>query len=349
MDGEEPEKRHGIRDSLLDRAAFALLDGKQQAIPELLASLKRLQHCAHPGCEQPLDHLDGYYRRARDYPDQRMLARSHRRLQTRTGINRDWGVVEDSILYNREVFEEGMFFWGELLFPDEDERLLRQVKNLLDEAALWESKDERKEKAGLLRVGTGRSRGLGCVETIVVDAGRESKEDFRQQLASFDDVLRSRAAEFKAQAPHAFYFAVTLNSATILRDAFLRYQQSLDAATLAECLCAALVRTRHMQDPETLATLQKRPPWTLRLLYQATGLQRISGWNELWGTPRPDDYALEMGSTFLFASSCGPDDEQGQLLDALYELEESGIGDRRAEGFGRISISDPFHLEGEQR
>src|SRR5216683_1088194 len=35
VDGEEPEQRHGIRDSLLDRAAFALLDGERQAIPAL--------------------------------------------------------------------------------------------------------------------------------------------------------------------------------------------------------------------------------------------------------------------------------------------------------------------------
>ena len=29
-------------------------------------------------------------------------------------------------------------------------------------------------------------------------------------------------------------------------------------------------------------------------------------------------------------------------------LKKQGIGRRRAEGFGRIRISDPFHLEGEQ-
>ncbi len=32
---------------------------------------------------------------------QRMKAKVETRLQTRTGINREWGVVEERILYNR--------------------------------------------------------------------------------------------------------------------------------------------------------------------------------------------------------------------------------------------------------
>ncbi len=58
-----------------------------------------------------------------------------------------------------------------------------------------------------------------------------------------------------------------------------------------------------------------------------------------------NEYAIEAGSTFLFACSRELDDT---LMQALYSLEEEGIGRRRSEGFGRICISDPFHLEGEQ-
>ena len=349
--GEEPDERHGIRDSLLDRAAFALLEGRSHDIPALLESLKHLQNCAHPGCGQPLDHVDGYYRRVREEQSQRMQAKSHRRLQTRTGINREWGVVEENILYNREVFDEGALFWGEVLFPDEQESaakdsLSEKMRTLLKEAAPWHTGDGREAKTGVLRIGTGRSRGLGSVEANPKDGWRESKEDFRKRLVLFDDALRSRAAEVKAQAPHAFYFAVTLDSVAILRDTFLRYQQSLDPVTLAAILRDALVRVRRIEDKETPAAPDKGPPPKLTLLYQTSGLQQVSGWNELWGTPRPVDYALEAGSVFLFASTSDLDD---QLLDALEALEEEGIGDRRAEGFGRISVSDQFHLEREQR
>jgi CRISPR-associated protein Csx10 len=32
-------------------------------------------------------------------------------------------------------------------------------------------------------------------------------------------------------------------------------------------------------------------------------------------------------------------------LKALFELEEAGVGRRKAEGFGRICVSDQFHQE----
>jgi CRISPR-associated protein Csx10 len=89
------------------------------------------------------------------------------------------------------------------------------------------------------------------------------------------------------------------------------------------------------------------------LLYQNAERRRINGWNELWGTPRESEYALETGSVFLFALKAQAGDDQTQqeerkeeLLRQLWKLEEEGIGQRRAEGFGRVCISDPVHLEG---
>jgi len=58
--------------------------------------------------------------------------------------------------------------------------------------------------------------------------------------------------------------------------------------------------------------------------------------------PRTKEIAIETGSVFLFATNDVPDDA---LWRALFDLEETGVGRRRAEGFGRICVSDPFHLE----
>lgn len=77
------------------------------------------------------------------------------------------------------------------------------------------------------------------------------------------------------------------------------------------------------------------------LVYQATSTKRVTGWNELWGTPRTNEYAIDTGSVFLFASTVEMND---QLCEALFKLEEDGIGERKAEGFGRVRVSDPFHL-----
>jgi len=328
------EKRHGIRDSLLDWAIFSLLNDERQAIPALLAPLKTHTTCKHDNCQQAMDHVAGYYRCARPDPrhdaTQRMKAKIHTHLQTRTGINRSWGVVEESILYNREVFDEDMRFWGEVIFPNEpdepytpNEPYTSSNPNSL--VSIFAAFVEEAEKEDVIRVGTGRTRGLGRVSIKVFDGKRQELASFRKKLVNFDATLQKQAQEADVQALDSFYFAITLNSPTILCDTFLRYRTTLDAATLVRLL--------------------ERPDDRFTRIYQATTTQRITGWNELWGTPRTNDHALEMGSTFLFACSHMLDDE---LLQALYTLEETGLGQRRTEGFGRICISDPFHLEGEQ-
>jgi len=321
--GEDPnEKRHGIRDSLFDWASFSLLSNEQHPIPTLLAVLEAHQECTYENCTQIMDHTAGYYRRDRSNPKQRMMARAETHLQTRTGINRSWGVVEEGILYNREVFDEAMRFWSELILPDE---LADPFIQFLDEAVTED----------VIRIGTGRTRGLGRVEVgikrpqepgiTLPEAKREDLACFEQRLKCFNDALQMQAQEAGVKALDSFYFAITLRSATILCDAFLRYRTTLDAATLG----------RELEEPSD----------TFKTIYQATEIQRITGWNELWGTPRPNDHALAMGSTFLFACTRQLD---AKLLQALYTLEETGLGRRRAEGFGRICISDPFHLEGVQ-
>jgi len=317
------EERHGIRDSLLDWAVFSLLDKEQSSTSKLLVPLSGHAFCTQ--CKRPMDSINGYYRRARSDPRQRMKAQVNTLLRTHTGINRDWGIVEEGILYNREVFEQGMPFWGEVILPDD---LATTFKEFVEEA----------DAEDIIRMGTGRTRGMGRVniqvarETMEVVGGRARNiESFKNRLISFDKAMRKRAQEAKVTNLAPFYFAITLRSASILCDPFLRYRRTIDGAVLGELLNSSTI--------------------TFSRVYQSTGVQRITGWNEVWGTPRTNDYAIEVGSTFLFACSFKPDDtliSDDTLTQALYRVEEEGIGRRRSEGFGRIYISDPFHLEGEQ-
>lgn len=231
------------------------------------------------------------------------------------GINRVWNTVEEGILYNREVIDEKMCFWGEVILPDE---LYKPFWEFLTEAI-----DE-----DVIRMGTGRTRGLGRVEIPKdpLPARVENLASFTQRLESFNDIFQGQATKAEVTELDPFYFAITLRSPTILRDAFLRSCSTLDGATLA----------RELQLPEKEKLFKS--------IYQAKEVQRIYGWSELWGTPRPHDYALAAGSTFLFACT-RPFPE---LIQKLYALAEMGTGLRSMEGFGRVSISDPFHLEGEQ-
>jgi len=323
---KDTDERHGVHDSLLDWVIFSLLDAQGADPATLLTALEHQRICPYAGCQRPLDRAEGYYRSSPYDSQLRMAASSRTRLQTRTGINRDWGVVEEGIFYNREVFDEGMVFWGELLFPDErhlsqEQQVLSRFLRLIQEA--------NKEKPGLISIGTGRSRGLGRVyvnpdqeQGELVEEERETLPAFQKRLETFNAVLQDHAAKRGVRKGDAFYFAITLSSAAILRDSFLRYQKTLDAATLGQLLRPA--------------------PGMFTQIYQATGLQRIAGWNDLLGTPRSNDYALEAGSVFVFASHTQPDK---QLFQALHTLEETGLGLRRTEGFGRICISDIFHHE----
>ena len=105
---------HGVRDTLIDWALFQLTHSDQRR----LAILQDRKICH---CKERMDHFDGYYRRNKNEPQQMIAAQpdSYTRLQTHTGIHRGSGTVQDGILYNRQVFEEGMQFWGEVIFPDD--------------------------------------------------------------------------------------------------------------------------------------------------------------------------------------------------------------------------------------
>ncbi len=325
-DKDEDEERHGVRDALLDWAMFKLSESSEeidsQAVARLIGELKAHKSCHQPRvtriCLEAMDEMEGYYRREDDEPYHMIAAESTHssmRLQTYTGINRELGTVEEGILYNREVFEEGSRFWGVAKLPD-DEKLVDKFKKLICEA----------NKEGLLRVGTGRTRGLGKVKIVTntQSNGNEMFDAFKARLLKFQQALEKRAQAKGVQLSHPFYFTLTLHSPLILADESLRYRGRIDG--------------------ETLAKEAGLPEGSLRLLYEAAGGQRIAGWNELWGMPRTAEYAIDSGSVFLFASALQVEDA---WLERLFALEEAGMGRRRAEGFGRVCFSDPFHLQEE--
>lgn len=64
--------------------------------------------------------------------------------------------------------------------------------------------------------------------------------------------------------------------------------------------------------------------------------QTIGGFNRKWGLPLPQSPTVQMGSVFVYdAPSC--------KIAKLHELEAQGIGERRAEGFGRVTVN--WHVE----
>lgn len=64
----------------------------------------------------------------------------------------------------------------------------------------------------------------------------------------------------------------------------------------------------------------------------------IGGFNRKWGLPLPQALTVQMGSVFVFDK---PNCDESKLR----QLEEQGIGERRAEGFGRVAVN--WHTEPE--
>lgn len=68
----------------------------------------------------------------------------------------------------------------------------------------------------------------------------------------------------------------------------------------------------------------------------------VGGFNRQWGMPLPQSQAVAAGSVFVLESASGVE------RDALLNLEKSGLGERKAEGFGRVAVGvhpkDHFEL-----
>src|SRR5207249_11619615 len=114
-DEDEEKERHGVRDTLFDWAMFHLLEGKV-SIAEQLSVLQQHKTCIV--CKAAMDHFEGYYRRERFDLRDMITPKVNTRLQTHTGINRTSGTVQEGVLYNRQVIEEGMRFWGAIKMAD---------------------------------------------------------------------------------------------------------------------------------------------------------------------------------------------------------------------------------------
>lgn len=317
---DEDNDAHGVRDTLIDWTLFKLanLDKQIKGNAQPLEILKQGRDCR---CGEAMDHYNnGYYRRSNvePYPMIAAQVEGHTRLQTHTGIHRASGTVQESILYNRQVFEEGMQFWGDLLVSD---TLFSPLTGFLREVG----------HQGLLRLGTGRTRGMGKVTLAFREPDEQDDlSTFKQRLNALNKAFHERAQKFELNVSQDdYFFALTLPAPLILRDDLLRYRGVIDAATLMQIL----------QDycEEDVPQLQD--------VYHAAKVRRVSGWQQLWGTPRTNEYAIESGSVFLFSCASPP---SKALFNALFKLEEEGIGKRRTEGFGRVRVSDEFHQQVEQ-
>lgn len=121
--------------------------------------------------------------------------------------------------------------------------------------------------------------------------------------------------EVEGQAALTSNLSITLLSHALVRDQYGQFSMSIEAVKRA-------VESR-LGTGTTLTAVEART------FMRGTV---IGGFNRTWGLPLPQTPAVGMGSVFVFGAPSVSSDQ-------IKTLESLGIGERRAEGFGRVAVN----------
>ena len=294
----EQELRAGVTDALVPLALFAL---SHETAPQILLPLE-----THPETGQPLERIDGFFRRGRT-ADQIGQPKVRLETRTRTGINFQTGTAQSSVLYSRQVIPAGTPFWGRWWIDDD---LWETFQTFVDEA-----------NEGQLRLGNNRTRGFGRIQFSAepLEEDRRGNEigELGQRITAFTERLKAAAGKDVA-TPAALYVPILCVSDVILHDPLRRSRLQLGGEDLAAVGIPAA-----------------------ELVFHAASTAQVQSWSALWGLPKADDCAISKGSVFLFALQRNDQETFAKLL----QLQDQGLGERKTEGFGMISVADRFHTE----
>lgn len=164
----------------------------------------------------------------------------------------------------------------------------------------------------ILYLGSDKSTGLGRFEIRRFEMTSSEIND----ILDMND-LRERISLFNQRLGldnEKTYFSVTLYSDAIIADKYMRYKTFIEPEDLS------------IEGAELINGIAKS------ILVQ--------GWNAMAKLPKEDVIALQKGSVFVFSAN-----NLNSILSRLHDAETFGIGKRRGEGFGRLKICDPFHLQ----
>lgn len=300
------DEKHGIFDTLLEQIAAEKAGWLYQP--------------GCPCCNGRVDAKTGFYTKSDQVYQLRNLST---RLLTRVAINRHRRVAEDELLYHLNAVDplstekkkgdlngseerRKVSLHGSIRVPSD---LVSKVSDTLQKQVQW--------------LGGGTSRGLGRVCVKVTKSN--NSDSLENRIAGFNEELQKlwetycHLPNVKMDAFEGTYFSIDLQSDAIL--------------TAADGWQRSIVLTAPMLQEIADCNVP------VTLIRSFASYDCVSGWNAAWGLPKETELATRMGSVFIFHT---PDVESWKLC--LKTLENTGIGNRREEGFGQILICDPFHL-----
>lgn len=232
---------------------------------------------------------------------------------THVGINRARGVAEDALLFTLETIEPTTkgIFRGEVLY---DETYAADFERLLDFQG----------EGRVLRIGRGRSRGMGKVKvTLASPPDQTPQEALEKRQADLQEVFEEESQRYAEVSGFALasghFFTVTLRSPALFTDS------------------AGL--------PSLWPDLTNTPLQAALRLRSWARTRPFGGWHSAAQLPRRTRQAVEPGAVYLYFVPAAQITKVA-LLDALLQLEFGGVGDQRERGFGQVTVCAPFHYVG---
>ncbi|MEG4997789.1 RAMP superfamily CRISPR-associated protein [Microcoleus sp. B4-D4] len=171
--------------------------------------------------------------------------------------------------------------------------------------------------------------------------GRANKDDYGLVELKVDGELTSCSKE-KNNVEKTKPLIVWLLSDVLLRDKWLRPTASLtDFKELLEKELKVDLKERDTSESDKLSVIarQNRTDDKLSVIARQN---RTESWHNKWGLPRPSLVGLAAGTCIVYEVSGGKLDSQ-----ILGALEASGIGERRAEGYGQLCFNDSLLMQNE--
>jgi len=241
-----------------------------------------------------------------------------RRVLTRSAIDDHLQTVEQGLLYSLEVLDPTAL--GSAVFRGTVTCASPAVVAIAQREVLDPTFEQ---QAMRLFIGTARSRGLGEIETVGSQTLLTPFAPLSERLRALNQRLRDWGVN-----DGRMYFSLTLHADAIIQDEYFHFHSTIPTSILA------------WEAGFSQATAKR-----LRLDGCFTATRTVSGWNAVLRVPKNAVTAIKMGAAFLYSIEGLTNQELQDVIDKLTQVEAYGLGARRTEGFGRVVVCDPFHLD----
>jgi CRISPR-associated protein Csx10 len=159
-------------------------------------------------------------------------------------------------------------------------------------------------------------------------AQTENAADIEARVRELNELIENvwklyRALGGAAEEKKGTYFVLDLQSDAILRMPKGQPGIVLDAELLSEATGGAIGVDE------------------VTLVRSYASYHYAGGWNSAWRMPKPAEVCTDRGSVYLFHARGGL--SSGHYR-ALADLQQRGVGERKAEGYGQVRVCDDFHM-----